>query len=1133
MQIIKRDKSKEEFDLNKIKNAVQKAFKACGQECPEEVLRKIESIPFKENMSVEDIQNTIEELLMQTNHRVAKAFILYREQHKQARLVQQKLNYMKQYSTSSENAASLSNTDANANVSSKNVANLEGEVYKDLNRVVQRQRMKRQLTKLYPKEDLGHKYIQDLKNHIIYAHDESSTPALKYYTYSPFEVVHYKYNGVYGLSSLKALYSLAVEPEIKQDGDNVWSKFPQNLYVEDNNGYTKVTRLTRKGRYNDLVRVKTSFGEDLVVTANHPLIKSDDKEDRVEAAHAEGFSQKRLESHIEFKGIDSLDLASCVNYDEAHANYILTHETQAPYYYVKRHIKVDESLGYVIGFFIGDGNYDNTFNNLMFGQNDKAILEKLAEALFESFGVVSHIHQNSVSNVYYMKVCSNIVSELFRNYFRIGDKAQNKSIPYNVLEFTPAFAKGIIEGIIDSDGTIENNNASVRIRLASRECVMQLTMLLRYFGYGVGNTINEQPFGTDREGIHSNYTVWGVVFTNTPDVVKFTGSKKWNKLVTKEISKGLKYSCGWTKISNVTTIKEGAFLDSCAFIYDITTETHTLKCNNLWVHNCQAVSLYPLMTEGVGNVDGVTPSPPNDIQSFSGQITNLTFLLSSQCKGAVAFAGYFVALNYYVVKEFGSKWYDKLDVVFTNEHTKHAYTIRNYILKGMKQFIYGINQPAGNRSYNSPFTNVSWFDSYYFDAMYGDFYYPDGTKPEWQAVDTLQRMSMKLLRDLRLIKPLTFPVTTMSLLYDEETKEFKDKEYEKLTAEEWAKGGSFFCYMNSNPASLASCCRVLNEMDDNTFSSTTGMNGEMTGSCNVITLNLNRIMQDYWGPYTREDIVSRHLWETDNVFREQFQVYLKSILERVYKYHIAYKTMLYDMEDKGMFASCNGNYIYMKKLYSTIGVIGYMEAAEFLGLTIGNNDAYKDFLALVLSTINEENKKHSIHDKKRPFKFNSEAIPGESLGVKLYDWDKKDGYYVTEGRERYSCYFFNPWDRLTSVIDKIKLHGGKIAESISGGQASHVNLDAHLSAEQYDKLMHIAAQEGCNYFTFNIPMSECKDCGHIVNAPIKECPKCHSKNIRYYTRIIGFLRPVDTWSNPMQKEFTQRIFTDKTINEIK
>lgn len=546
--------------------------------------------------------------------------------------------------------------------------------------------------------------------------------------------------------------------------------------------------------------------------------------------------------------------------------------------------------------------------------------------------------------------------------------------------------------------------------------------------------------------------------------------------------------------------------------------THDEASTPVLKYYCCAVTLYPLMTEGVGNVDGITPTPPNDIQSFSGQITNLAFLLSSQCKGAVAFGDYFVALNYYVVKEFGEQWYNKLDVIVTNSHITKQHTIEYYILKGMKQFIYGVCQPAGNRSYNSPFTNVSWYDKYYFKAMFGDFYYPDGTKPEWNAVDKLQRMFMKLMREIRLLTPITFPVTTMSLLHN--GKEFLDKGYEDLCAEEWSKGGSFFCYMNDNPASLASCCRVLNEMTENTFSSTTGMNGVMTGSCNVITLNLNRIVQDCDRAY---GLKQHGGWKENTSFLID---YLIKILERVYKYHIAYKTMLYDLEDKGMFAASNGNYIYMKKLYSTIGLIGYIEAAQFLGLEISNNKDYKDFLKLIFNTVSEQNKLHSIHDKKRPFLMNSEAIPGENLGVKLLEWDKKDGYYTPEGAKRYSCYFFNPWNDKVSIIDKLKLHGGDIAKALSGGQAAHLNLDAHLSKEQYKKLMHIAMENGTNYFTFNIPMSKCKECGHVVNAPVKECPKCHSKNIRYYTRIIGYLTGVDNWSEAMQKEFGDRYFSD-------
>lgn len=722
MVIIKRDGTKEEFNADKIFNALTKAFKACGYTSVENVIRDMVSeMRFWDNITVEEIQDEVEETLYNYEYfDVARAYSIYREEHKKARFIRSRLNYMDTYKDSGVNASTSSETDANANVASKNVANLEGEVYKVTNRIIQRQRMKDKLNKLYPGQELGRQYIKDLENHIIYTHDEASTPVLK---------------------------------------------------------------------------------------------------------------------------------------------------------------------------------------------------------------------------------------------------------PY-----------------------------------------------------------------------------------------------------------------------------------------------------------CKAVTLYPLMLKGVGNIDGVTPSAPNDIQSFSGQVTNAVFLFSSQCKGAVALGDYFIALNYYVIQEFGPVWYDKVDEVVTNSHFLHQYTVGHYIRKGMKQFIYGVNQPAGNRSYNSPFSNVSFYDKVYFKSLFGEFYYPDGTQPEWNAIDKLQRIFMQLLREIRLIKPLTFPVTTMALVHN--GKEYLDHEYKELCAEEWAKGGSFFCYTSDNPTSLASCCRVLNEMSDNTFSSTTGMTGVMTGSCNVITLNINRIVQDYihtWKNW-EDHIVDGKCAFPFEWFSESFsdlKNYLINILERVYKYHIAYKTMLYEMEDAKMFSDCNAGYIYMRKLYSTIGLIGYCEAAQFLGLSVSNNKEYKDFLKLIFGTVKEENKKNSIHDSKRPFLFNSEAIPGEGLGVKLYNWDKKDGYAVPENQNLYNCYFYNPWDE-TSILDKFKLHGRGVAQYCDGGQALHANLDAHLSKQQYLHLLDVAKDEGTSYFTFNIPMSQCRECGHVVNAPIDECPICHCRHIKYYTRIIGYLVCVDNWSSPRQLEFAIR-----------
>lgn len=238
---------------------------------------------------------------------------------------------------------------------------------------------------------------------------------------------------------------------------------------------------------------------------------------------------------------------------------------------------------------------------------------------------------------------------------------------------------------------------------------------------------------------------------------------------------------------------------------------------------CMAASLYPLMTEGTGNIDGVTPNPPNDIQSFSGQVTNLVFLLSSQVRGAVALGDYFVALNYYVIAEFGKNWYEHLNDIVTTKVCEKQRTVKDAIRKGMKQFIYGVSQPAGNRSYNSPFSNLNLFDSRYFTAIFDEFYYPDGTKPEWKAIDLLQRIFLELHRELRLIKPLTFPVTTMCLLTD--GNDVVDKEYKELCATELSKGSSFFVYLSDCASSISSCCRVRNEISDNTFSSTTGLTG--------------------------------------------------------------------------------------------------------------------------------------------------------------------------------------------------------------------------------------------------------------------------------------------------------------------
>lgn len=298
---------------------------------------------------------------------------------------------------------------------------------------------------------------------------------------------------------------------------------------------------------------------------------------------------------------------------------------------------------------------------------------------------------------------------------------------------------------------------------------------------------------------------------------------------------------------------------------------------------------------------------------------------------------------------------------------------------------------------------------------------------------------MKWFNDVRLKQILTFPVETFAMVHDEN--DIVDKDYKELCAEMYSEGHSFFTYISDSADSLASCCRLRNELTENTFNPTSGLTGVMTGSCNVITLNINRIVQDYF-----KSIDTSHFGNSGILYKDitaedvlGLKIYLIGILERVYKYHIAYKTMLYDLEDKGMFAASNGGYIHISKLYSTIGINGLNEAARFLGLDVSNNSEYIQFLQLILGTIKEQNKFHNINDKKRPFLFNSEVVPAEGLGGKNYKWDKEDGYWVPDDVNLYNSYFYNAHDN-TSVLDKFILHGRQTYQYTDGRLFCLLNL---------------------------------------------------------------------------------------------
>ena len=511
---------------------------------------------------------------------------------------------------------------------------------------------------------------------------------------------------------------------------------------------------------------------------------------------------------------------------------------------------------------------------------------------------------------------------------------------------------------------------------------------------------------------------------------------------------------------------------------------------------CASITMYPWLIGGTTAIGGNSTAPTN-LKSFAGGFINMVFMVSSMLAGACATPEFLMYMNYFIGKEYGLDYWQHPEQQADLSLKKR--TIDKVITDYFEQIVYSLNQPTGARNYQAVFWNVAYYDRYYFESIFGEFYFPDGSKPDWDGLSWLQKRFMKWFNQERTKTLLTFPVETMALLVDENG-ECKDKEWGDFTAEMYAEGHSFFTYMSDNADSLSSCCRLRNEITDNGFSYTLGAGGVSTGSKSVLTINLNRCVQ----------YAVNH--------KIDYMEYLSGVIDLCHKVQLAYNENLKDLQAHGMLPLFDAGYINIARQYLTIGINGLVEAAEFMGLKITPNDDYKHFVQGILGLIEKYNRQYRTKD----VMFNCEMIPAENVGVKHAKWDREDGYFVP--RDCYNSYFYVVEDESLSVIDKFKLHGAPYIEHLTGGSALHMNLDEHLSKQQYLHLLKVAAQEGCNYFTFNIPNTVCNDCGYIDKRYLHECPHCHSKNVDYMTRIIGYLKRVSNFSQPRQEEASRRYY---------
>lgn len=505
-----------------------------------------------------------------------------------------------------------------------------------------------------------------------------------------------------------------------------------------------------------------------------------------------------------------------------------------------------------------------------------------------------------------------------------------------------------------------------------------------------------------------------------------------------------------------------------------------IEQHEIYVHDetslkpyCVSVTMYPFLRDGLTKLGGESQAPKH-LESFCGCFVNFVFAVSSQFAGAVATVEFLTYFDYFARKDYGDNYLQ---------------THRKQIENHLQHVVYALNQPAAARGYQSVFWNISVYDQHYFDSMFGNFVFPDFVKPEWSSVSALQQFFLSWFNQEREKTILTFPVVTVAMLT--ENGHCKDQLFAIDIAREMAAGNSFFIYQSDNADSLASCCRLRSEISDNTFSYSLGAGGVATGSINVITLNMNRLVQD------GRDLATE--------------------VSKIHKYQVAYRKLLEEYKAAGLLTVYNAGFISLDKQFLTIGINGMVEAAESQGLSAGNNAAYINFVQQQLKVIFEANKAAKAE---YGYLFNTEFVPAENLGVKNAKWDREDGYVVP--RDCYNSYFYVVEDEQSNTLDKFQLHGRQLLDYLDGGSALHLNLEEKLDLQGYLQLLNIAAHTGCNYFCVNVKITICNQCDAIDKRTLCRCAQCGSPDIDYGTRVIGYLKRISAFSAGRRQEHSLR-----------
>lgn len=515
---------------------------------------------------------------------------------------------------------------------------------------------------------------------------------------------------------------------------------------------------------------------------------------------------------------------------------------------------------------------------------------------------------------------------------------------------------------------------------------------------------------------------------------------------------------------------------------------------DIHIHDLNIISVYcvgwdlkDLLTEGFRGVKGkIESAPPKHFRTALGQIVNFMYTMQGEAAGAQAFSNFDTLLAPFVR-------YDNL----TYEQVKQA----------MQEFIFNMNVPT-RVGFQTPFTNITMdltVPSYYAEqsVIIGGEFMEDTYKNFQPEMDMINKAFFEIMMEGdNSGRVFTFPIPTYNITKDFDWDNKNLDGLWEMTAKYGIPYFSNFINSDMSPEDARSmCCRLRIDNRELEYRGG-GLFGSnpLTGSVGVVTINLPRIAQK---SSSKEEFF-KQLEEKMTLAKESLEIKRK-LLEDYTEKNLYPYTKFYLRDIKARFG------VYWKNHFSTIGLIGMNEAClNFLNSDVGRFRG-KHFALEVMDFMRA---KILEFQKETGNNYNLEATPGEGTSYRLAKCDRNKYPYYTNSTQLPVNYTDDIFEVLDHQDDlQTKYTGGTVVHIFAGERIYDLNTVKNL-------VKKICNNYKLPYFTFSPTFSTCPNHGYVPGEHFT-CPECGS-DCEVYSRVVGYIRPVNQWNKGKQKEFSDR-----------